>query len=174
MLNFFFPRKSSRLWDNVERSGSVRQTKHENIIRRMRIACWITKATDTDSEYVLLIGFPRQQWLRERVCSVRWYVHCLSGLTLKRPVATPLPDWTYKFLHSVATVLFRRFHKLVKSAVSFSMTFRPHGTTRLTLDGCLWSLIFEYFSKTCRQHSSLIKAWKEWRVLYMRTYVCVW
>jgi hypothetical protein len=31
-------------------------------IWRMRIACWITKATDTHSEYVIFIGFVRQQW----------------------------------------------------------------------------------------------------------------
>jgi hypothetical protein len=35
-------------------------------ILRMRIACWIPKATNTLPEYVILI--PLQQWLRERVC----------------------------------------------------------------------------------------------------------
>jgi len=28
---------------------------------RMRIACWIPKATNTHSEYVILIAFPRQK-----------------------------------------------------------------------------------------------------------------
>jgi hypothetical protein len=37
-----------------------------NITWRMRAACRITKATDINSEYVILIVFPRQQWLRER------------------------------------------------------------------------------------------------------------
>jgi len=32
----------------------------------MRIACYVTKATDTHSEYVILIALPRQQWLSER------------------------------------------------------------------------------------------------------------
>jgi hypothetical protein len=27
-------------------------------IQRVRFACWITKATDTHSEYVILIAFP--------------------------------------------------------------------------------------------------------------------
>jgi hypothetical protein len=36
------------------------------IIRRMRIACWITKATDAHSEYVILIPYPRKQWLHEQ------------------------------------------------------------------------------------------------------------
>ena len=31
----------------------------------MRITLWILKATDTHSEYVILIGFRLQQWLRD-------------------------------------------------------------------------------------------------------------
>jgi len=49
-----------------------------NIIWRMRFAMWITKATDTHSEYVILIAFSPQQWLRERASVVSLYVHCLS------------------------------------------------------------------------------------------------
>jgi hypothetical protein len=43
-----------------------------SIIRRMRFACWITKATDTHSEYVIVIAFPRQRWLRERASLLRY------------------------------------------------------------------------------------------------------
>ena len=32
----------------------------------MRFARWINEAADTHSEHVILIAFPRQQWLRER------------------------------------------------------------------------------------------------------------
>jgi hypothetical protein len=39
----------------VEKYGTARQTTDDNIIRRMRFACWITKATDTHSEYVVLL-----------------------------------------------------------------------------------------------------------------------
>ena len=46
----------------------------------MRIACWIPKATNTHSEYVILIALPRQQWLGER--NVVLYVHCC--LVLKK------------------------------------------------------------------------------------------
>jgi len=45
--------------------GRTGQTAGENITRRTRIACLITKATHTDLEYVILIAFPLQQWLRE-------------------------------------------------------------------------------------------------------------
>ena len=37
---------------------------------------------------------------------------------------------------------------------------RPHGTTRLLLEGFSLTSIFEYFSKICRENSSLIKTWK--------------
>jgi hypothetical protein len=35
-------------------------------IRRMRIACWIPKAANTHSEYVVLTAFPLQKWINER------------------------------------------------------------------------------------------------------------
>jgi hypothetical protein len=77
MFNNFFFRKSCRLWDNVEKYGRVGQATGDNIIRRMRFACWITKATNTHTEYVILIAFPRQQWLGEWVSMLRLYVHGL-------------------------------------------------------------------------------------------------
>jgi hypothetical protein len=58
----FFPRKSYRLWDNVEKYGTARQATEENVIWLMRFACWIIKATNTHSEYVILIDFPLKQW----------------------------------------------------------------------------------------------------------------
>ena len=46
----------------------------------MRFACRITKATDTHSELVLILGFPRQQWLRERASLLR-YTYIVSVVT---------------------------------------------------------------------------------------------
>ena len=34
-------------------------------ILRMRMACWIIKARDTHSEYVIVIAVPWQKWLGE-------------------------------------------------------------------------------------------------------------
>jgi hypothetical protein len=59
-ITFFLPRKSCRSWDNVEKCGTARQATDGNIIRRMRFACWITKATDTHSEYGIYIVSPRE------------------------------------------------------------------------------------------------------------------
>ena len=47
-------------------------------IWRMRIARWITKATDTHSEYVTFIASPLQQWLHERASILRYtYIACV-------------------------------------------------------------------------------------------------
>jgi hypothetical protein len=75
----FPPRKSYRWWDNVEKYGRTRQATGDNIIRRMRVPYWITKATNTHSEYVILIAFLRQQWLLERA-SMLHYTHIASFL----------------------------------------------------------------------------------------------
>jgi hypothetical protein len=78
MFNNFF-RKSCRLWDNVEKYGTARQATDDNIIRRMRCVCWITKATDTHSEYVILIALPWQQCLRECASMLRYMcIACLD------------------------------------------------------------------------------------------------
>ena len=41
----------------MEEYGKAREATDDNIIRRMRFAFWISKATDTHSEYVILIAF---------------------------------------------------------------------------------------------------------------------
>jgi len=52
-------------------------------IGRTSIACWMTKATDTHSEHVQLIAFPRQQWLYEGASLLRYmYIACLVYQTI--------------------------------------------------------------------------------------------
>jgi len=46
------------------------ETSRPRMTWRMRIACWIPKATDTHSEYVILVAFPLQQWLHENASDV--------------------------------------------------------------------------------------------------------
>ena len=60
--------------------GTVREPTDDNVTRCMRIACWIIKATDTNSEYVPPIVCPRQQWRHERAKILRLYIHCVSSL----------------------------------------------------------------------------------------------
>ena len=75
-INTFSPRKSCRLWHNVEKCYISRQATDDNIIRRMRCPCCVAKATHTlthtHSQYITLIAFPLQQWLRERARNFRY------------------------------------------------------------------------------------------------------
>jgi hypothetical protein len=48
----------------------------------MRFMCWITTVTDTQSEYVILIAFPQQQWLRERSSILRYKYEYITFLVL--------------------------------------------------------------------------------------------
>ena len=57
--------KSCRLRDNVE--YTVEPDGPQMTIWCMRIIYWIQKSTNTHSEYIILIAFPLQQWLQERV-----------------------------------------------------------------------------------------------------------
>jgi len=67
----------------VENYGRGRQAAGDSIIWRMRIACWITKVTNTHSKYVKVVAFPQQQWLRERASI--WHL-CVHRLCFRRYV----------------------------------------------------------------------------------------
>ena len=51
---------------NVKKYGTAGQITAGNTVRRTRFACWVTNATNTHSEYVILTAFffSLQQWLR--------------------------------------------------------------------------------------------------------------
>jgi hypothetical protein len=54
------------------------QADRPQTISRMRVACWILKATIAHSEYVVLIAFLLQQWLHERASMLQYaYTACL-------------------------------------------------------------------------------------------------
>jgi hypothetical protein len=54
---YTFFRKSCRLWDNAEKYCRAGQDTDDNMIPRMRFACWINKVTDTHPECVILAAF---------------------------------------------------------------------------------------------------------------------
>ena len=62
----------------AEKYGRAGQAADDSIIRCMPFACWITKATDTHSEYVMPMAFPQQQWLHECASMLHLYLHGLS------------------------------------------------------------------------------------------------
>ena len=75
-LFFFFENRVvyEIMWRNMVERG---QDTDGKIIWRMRFSRQIPKATDTHSEYVILIAFPRQKSARERglyvefICTLR-------------------------------------------------------------------------------------------------------
>jgi len=64
-----------------EKKNTVQPGRLHMTTWRMRIACWIPKATSTHSKYAVRIAFPVQQWLHERTSLLRYtYVACLVTL----------------------------------------------------------------------------------------------
>ena len=60
-------------WKNI-----VQRARRQMTIWRMRIACWMIKATNTHSEYVTFIAVSLQQWLHESASLLRYtYIDCL-------------------------------------------------------------------------------------------------
>jgi hypothetical protein len=55
------------MWGSIVEWGRLQIT-----VRRMRIACWIPKATNTHTGWITLIAFPLQQWLHERASFLRY------------------------------------------------------------------------------------------------------
>ena len=55
------------MWENIVQPDTPQMT-----IWSMRIACWISEATDTNSDYVIFIDFPLQQWLHESASMLRY------------------------------------------------------------------------------------------------------
>ena len=70
----------------MEKCDGAREATDNNKIRRMRFACWITKATDINSKYLILFAFSWRRWLRERASAslVRQRFCDLTFLQLQR------------------------------------------------------------------------------------------
>jgi len=64
----------------------VERGRPQMTIWRMRVACWLPKATNTHSQYVILIAFPLQQCLQERPSVLRYtYLACVVHFPSNMP-----------------------------------------------------------------------------------------
>jgi hypothetical protein len=93
----------------------VKPDRSQMTIRCMLFACWITKATDTHSEYIIVIAFPVQQWLRERVSVLRCtYIGCLfrflRRVFFKQPPSFGFLDRVVHLVCSDVSVVTHCFH----------------------------------------------------------------
>jgi len=66
------------MWKNIAEPGRPQTT-----IRHMRIACWIPKATYTNSKYIAHF-FSRQLWLNERASMLGVCIWCTVCLVATR------------------------------------------------------------------------------------------
>jgi len=85
----------------------------------------------------------------------RWSANGYPSLCVKRGL---------ECVREEAVILLVEFAKWREVTINFAVSvfrppLRPHGTTRLQLDGFSLNLIFQYFSKICRENQSFIKIW---------------
>jgi hypothetical protein len=83
--NLVSVRVPSHFKRSLTRSYMVEPDKSHMTIRHMRSVCWIPKATNTHSQYVIRIAFPRRWWMHERASILRCctYVASLMCLVLE-------------------------------------------------------------------------------------------
>jgi hypothetical protein len=82
------------MWKNIVEGGRSQMT-----IWRMRIACWIPKATNTHTGCVVIVAFPLQQWLNERASPLRYTY--IAGLAF--PLCIRLPVMPLRNLKTKVT-----------------------------------------------------------------------
>ena len=78
MFNNFFPLKHAVHDIAWEKYGTTRQVTDDNIIRHMHFPCWINKATNAYSEYLILSLFHSNNgYAKTSHCYVYTYIVCL-------------------------------------------------------------------------------------------------
>ena len=78
-IKWFFSRNRAIyeiMWRNMVRT---REASGDNVVHVF--SCWLTKATNTHSQYVILIAIPLQQWLWEHALMVH-YIYCACLVTI--------------------------------------------------------------------------------------------
>ena len=94
------------MWEDTVERGRPQMT-----IPRMRIACWIPKATNTHSVYIIIIAFPLQQWLHERASLLRYtYIPCFVTMW-NQPNTHPLQ------FHKLASTCFESWRSFIRKLV---------------------------------------------------------
>ena len=110
-----------------KKCGRAREAADSNIIWLMRIACWIPKSTNTQSEHVILsIAYPLYQWLHERA-SILHYTYSASLILNVYHVES---NERYRLKIYVIDGLFFNVPKLYLHAIKF-MNQQMHSTLNL-------------------------------------------
>jgi hypothetical protein len=84
--NFFFFFENRVVYE-IMWKNTVQTDRPQTTIWRKRTACWIPKATDTQSQHVIPTAFPLQQWLHDRSSILRYtYIACTMSFKVLSPV----------------------------------------------------------------------------------------
>jgi hypothetical protein len=129
------------MWKNIAWRGRPQIT-----IWRLRIACLITKATNTHLQYVILIAFPLQQWLQERASILlHTYIDCL--VTETNCVYCAVRAEFCQTIHQCSVITFIRILLLLEAGTSLAIVKRNSAVPddggaldRVELRHCLLSL----------------------------------
>jgi len=119
------------------------QATDGNIIRRMRFACWISKAKDTHWEYVILIAFQRQQLL----CECAWVWSYRYTRVNKNPSAwnflSPEPEVTCGTVAIIIRVVllspYLRIRGVSPSPIHYSQSHRVYINRRQQYICLIWN-----------------------------------
>jgi len=109
---WIFLEKSCCLSDTIEINGTAGRATYDNIIRRIRFACWITKATDTHWELQCLLLFHGKNGYG----NVPQY-----GVICTLPVFVDATCGNRHFIHSLAV---STAEKLIKPLLQYELLFR--------------------------------------------------
>ena len=96
---FFF----NRAIYEIMRKYTVESCRPPMATWRTRTACWIPRATNKHSEYVILTAFPRKQWLNKRASVLRYTY--IAYLVL-------LSKWLPVYVHNIIELRFWQNNKL--------------------------------------------------------------
>jgi hypothetical protein len=133
----------------------ARRLKNGNIIRRTRFACWINKVTDTHSDYVIRIAFPRQQWSLERTSIVllHRYRHCCTGRFIMFSVITNIHNKKNQRIYLNGIVhSHRKTEKVFLNKDLRRVHHRWHGTDRYDMQ-----VLATHASTWVHRYSSLLQ-----------------
>jgi hypothetical protein len=88
-----------------KKCSTARRATDDNKIRRMRIACWTPKATNTHSEHVTLLAFPCNNGGTNAphvACLPCWFLHISERNSKTRTQCTPCAVCVLCMVHVMA------------------------------------------------------------------------
>jgi len=110
--------------------GRSRQATDDTIIRRMRFACRITKATDTHSEYVIILLHGNNGCANVSQCYVYMYSGCICIHSLKPTTYTH----------------FGRYHMPSSGSIVTRLNPATNGFNHPAVSLLIWRCAFGWFN----------------------------